>query len=59
MKTAEKLYNRMKVSKATEEFFIDNLKLSVSAPNSTITVPAYENPIRIHYLESVKEGGSS
>lgn len=59
MKTAEKLYNQMQVSKATEEFFIDSLKLSVSAPSSTITVPAYENQIRIHFLEPVKEGGSS
>ena len=28
--TAEKLYNRMKVSKSTEEFFIENLRLTVS-----------------------------
>lgn len=58
---AEKLYNRMKVSKAAEEFFIDNLKLTVSEPVPEITIPAYEQPIRVRYLESMKanEGGNS
>jgi uncharacterized protein YlxW (UPF0749 family) len=58
-KTAEKLFNRMQVSKATEEFFIENLKLTVSAPIAAVIVPAYDNPIRIHYMDAVKEGGSS
>ncbi|MGX6442033.1 DUF881 domain-containing protein [Neobacillus sp. K501] len=58
---AEKLYNRMKASKAAEEFFIDNLKLTVSEPVSELKIPAYEHPIRVRYLESMKvnEGGSS
>ena len=59
MKTAEKLYNRMQVSKAVEEFFIENLRLTVSQPSSAVTVPAYADPIRIHYMDAVKEGGSS
>jgi uncharacterized protein YlxW (UPF0749 family) len=59
--TAEKLSNQMKASKATEEFFIDNLRLTVSDAKPEISVPAYENPIRIRYLESVKanEGGGT
>jgi uncharacterized protein YlxW (UPF0749 family) len=57
--TAEKLYNRMKVSKSLEEFFIENLKLSVSRPNLNVTVPAYDNSIRIRYVEPEKEGGDS
>jgi uncharacterized protein YlxW (UPF0749 family) len=61
IETVEKLYNQMKVSKATEEFFIENLKLTVSEPNPEITIPAYDNPIRIRYLESLKanEGGNT
>lgn len=55
MSKAEKLYNRMKVSKSAEEFFIDNLRLNVTKPNANITVPAYDNPIRIRYMEPVKE----
>lgn len=60
MTTAEKLYNRMKVSKSVEEFFVDNLRVNVSRPNQSVTVPAYQDPIRIRYMELVKadEGGS-
>jgi uncharacterized protein YlxW (UPF0749 family) len=57
--TAEKLYNRMKVSKSTEEFFIENLKLTISKPVQNVTVPAYDNSIRIRYMDPVKEGGDS
>lgn len=58
---AEKLYNRMQGSKSTEEFFIDNLRLTISPPSENITIPAYDNPIHIRYMEPVKEtkGGSS
>jgi uncharacterized protein YlxW (UPF0749 family) len=52
---AEKLYNRMKASKATEEFFIEDLRLVVNEVSSKITVPAYENSIRIRNMELVKE----
>jgi uncharacterized protein YlxW (UPF0749 family) len=58
---AEKLYNRMQGSKSTEEFFIDNLRLTISQPSENITIPAYDNPIHIRYMEPVKEtkGGNS
>jgi uncharacterized protein YlxW (UPF0749 family) len=59
--TAEKLYNRIKASKATEEFFTENLKLIISEPTTEVAIPAYDNPIRIRYLESLKanEGGNT
>jgi uncharacterized protein YlxW (UPF0749 family) len=58
---AEKLYNRIKASKATEEFFTENLKLVISEPTPEVTIPAYDNPIRIRYFESLKanEGGNT
>jgi uncharacterized protein YlxW (UPF0749 family) len=61
MKIAQELYNRMQVSKSAEEFFIDNLRLTVSIPNAKIVVPAYENSIHIQNMEMVKanKGGSS
>ncbi|WHY88000.1 DUF881 domain-containing protein [Neobacillus novalis] len=57
--TAEKLSNRMKVSKARDEFFTESLRLTVSEANPVVTIPAYENPIRIKYMEPIKEGGGS
>lgn len=59
MDTAEKLYNRMQVSKSAEEFFIDNLRLKVSEPKPDIKVPAYGNPIRIRNMEPTEKGGKS
>jgi uncharacterized protein YlxW (UPF0749 family) len=60
MNTAEKLYNRMKVSKSVEGFFMDNLRVTVSKPIPTVTVPAYENKITVRYMEPIKadKGGS-
>ncbi|MFZ7946674.1 DUF881 domain-containing protein [Neobacillus sp. 19] len=59
MNAAEKLSNRMKVSKARDEFFTESLRLNISAPSPSIKIPAYDNSIRIKYMEPIKEGGSS
>lgn len=61
MKAAEKLFNRMKVSKSAEEFFIESLRLEVSEPEQQITIPPYEDTIRIRNMEVVNpdEGGNS
>ena len=59
MNTAEKLSNRMKVSKALDEFFTESLRLTVSVSNPNITIPAYDNSIRVKYMEPIKEGGGS
>lgn len=57
--TAEKLSNRMKVSKSRDEFFTESLRLNVSEANPNVSIPAYDNPIRIKYMEPIKEGGGS
>lgn len=51
---SDKLYNRIKSSKAMDEFAIDNLKLTVSSPLANVTVPPYEEPVRTKYMEAVK-----
>lgn len=60
LQSAKELYNRMLVSKAAEEFFIDNLQVNIMQPEMKITIPAYEDTIRIRNIESVKanKGGS-
>ncbi|PLR97372.1 DUF881 domain-containing protein [Bacillus sp. T33-2] len=57
---AGKLYNRMQVSSAAEEFFIDNLSVKIKRPEKDIIIPAYQDTIRIRFMEPVKEekGGS-
>jgi uncharacterized protein YlxW (UPF0749 family) len=58
--TAEKLYNRMEISPAAEEFFVDNLTVSVTKPELEVTVPAYEDTIRVRNIEPATQnkGGS-
>ncbi len=55
--TAQKLYNRMSVSKSADDFFIDDLRVNISKPNKNITIPAYQDILRIRYMEPVKEKG--
>jgi len=53
--SAEKLYNRMKVSAVAEDFFIDNLEVKVNKPEQKVLVPAYQDSIRIKDMESAKK----
>lgn len=58
--SAKEMYNRMQVSNAAEEFFIENLQVSVSKPEMKITIPAYEDEIIVRDIESVSlEKGES
>jgi len=57
IQTAEKLFNRMKISDAAEAFFIDNLRVNVMEPVESLTIPPYENQIQVRHLEPVKEEG--
>lgn len=52
--SAKELYNRMEVSRIAENFFIDNLTVTVMPPEENITVPAYRDTIQIRNIESVK-----
>ncbi|MEI2663978.1 DUF881 domain-containing protein [Rossellomorea sp. LJF3] len=56
---AKDLYNRMQVSRSVEDFFIDNLRVSISKPLEKLTVPEYKDTIRIRFMEPVKERGGN
>ncbi|UAL49085.1 DUF881 domain-containing protein [Sutcliffiella horikoshii] len=51
-----KLYNRLQISRAMDEFAIENLLLEVSTPINEVTVPAYDEQIRVKHMEPVKTG---
>ncbi|MBB6443750.1 DUF881 domain-containing protein [Bacillus benzoevorans] len=57
IESAKRLYNQMQVSKSADEFFIDNLRLSVSEPQAKVVVPAYQDTIRIQKLELAESKG--
>ncbi|WP_311315528.1 DUF881 domain-containing protein [Metabacillus litoralis] len=50
----DKLYNRMNASNTDEDFAIDNLKLTVSDPIEQLTIPPYEDPIRVRNMKPVE-----
>jgi uncharacterized protein YlxW (UPF0749 family) len=52
-KDAEKLYNRMQVSNAPDEFAVENLKLTISQPLDEVTVPAYNDAVRVKNISPV------
>ncbi|WP_042350436.1 DUF881 domain-containing protein [Bacillus massiliigorillae] len=51
---AEKVRDRLKVAPTIEEFFIENLTLTISQPLDTVTVPAYRNKIQVQNMEPVR-----
>ncbi|MFB6466550.1 DUF881 domain-containing protein [Cytobacillus sp. Hz8] len=55
LQNAEKLYNQMKVSKIDDEFFIDSMKINVLKPESNLTIPAYQDTIRIQNMEPANQ----
>lgn len=50
----DKLYNRMNASNTDEDFAIDNLKLTISDPIEQLTIPPYEDPIRVRNMKPVE-----
>ncbi|WP_394232605.1 DUF881 domain-containing protein [Niallia oryzisoli] len=56
---AKKLYNRMEVSSSAEDFFIDNFRLTISEPESGLTIPAYKDSLKIRHMElaETEKGG--
>lgn len=57
MKTANELYNRISVASVIDDFFIDNLTVRIEEPKRGLTVPAYNQPLRIRHMEIVEEKG--
>lgn len=51
---AEKLHHEMIVSESVEYFAIENLSLT-STPINFVVLPAYEQSLRVRYLEPIKE----
>ncbi|KQL54715.1 NgoFVII family restriction endonuclease [Heyndrickxia shackletonii] len=52
--SAQKLFNQMQFSSTIDEFFVDNLKVSISKPKKVIHVSAFDDPIIIRYMQSAK-----
>ncbi|WP_110112917.1 DUF881 domain-containing protein [Bacillus sp. CGMCC 1.16541] len=54
-KDANRLYNRMQVSNAMDDFAADNLRLTISEPLEEVAVPAYDQVVRIKNMSPVEK----
>ena len=52
-KDAGNVRDRLKVGKAIEEFFMEDLMLDISEPITSLTIPAYKNTIEVQEMEPV------
>ena len=56
-KSAERLYNYMQVSTISDDFFVDNLRFSISEPMDRILIPSYKHNFKVEKMETVLEEG--
>lgn len=52
---SEKLYNHLLGSRILDDFYIDNMSLTVSAPQSDMIIEAYDGIINTKYLQAIEE----
>ncbi len=55
MKDTKKLYNHLLSSSLRDDFYIDDLVVTVPEPAADLTIEAYDNDIEYNLLEEVKE----
>nr|WP_017380780.1 DUF881 domain-containing protein [Paenisporosarcina sp. TG-14] len=53
---AEKLYNYLQSSMIMDDFFIDNLYLTIGEPQNQIKIPAFDQNFKNNYLKNTLEG---
>ncbi len=55
MEDSEKLYNHLLSSRILDDFYIDNMTLTVSTPQPEFVIEAYDGAITTKYLQSTEE----
>ncbi|ANU27899.1 hypothetical protein I858_012975 [Planococcus versutus] len=55
MEDSEKLYNHLLASRILDDFYIDNMTLTVSTPKPDLVIEAYDGAIDTKYLQATEE----
>jgi uncharacterized protein YlxW (UPF0749 family) len=53
---AKKMYNQLEASPIGDDFYIDNLRLSIGQPENIITIPAFDQSVNMQFLQEVPGG---
>ena len=56
LEDAEKLYNHLQSSMIADDFFIDNLTLTIEEPQNEIKIPAFDQSIKNNHLKNTSKG---
>lgn len=56
---AEKLFSRLNGSTVMDTFAVDNLRLSISEPKGNMTIPPYDDVIRVQNMKPFEKGENS
>lgn len=56
IETAEKMIGQIQASGLSDDFYIDNLQLTIEEPLNELTISAYDQPIEVKYLTEWKDG---
>ena len=54
-KDAKKLKERIQVSPTIDNFYVDNYEVIISNPLDKVTLPPYQNALKIQYMEPIDE----
>ncbi|PJN87062.1 DUF881 domain-containing protein [Bacillus sp. mrc49] len=55
----KKLKQRIEGSELMDDFFIDNFELQIKAPSRELTLPAYQNDVKVEHMMPIMNGGDS
>ncbi|MEK3974428.1 MULTISPECIES: DUF881 domain-containing protein [unclassified Psychrobacillus] len=53
---AKKMYNQLEASPIGDDFYIDNLRLTIGQPENIITIPAFDQSVNMQFLQEVPGG---
>ena len=53
---AKKMYNQLEASPIGDDFYIDNLRLTIGEPENVITIPAFDQSVNMEFLREVPGG---
>ncbi|MBA9024958.1 DUF881 domain-containing protein [Peribacillus huizhouensis] len=52
---AQKLKERIQVSETIDNFYVDNYEVTITNPLDIVTLPPYQNSLKIQYMEPIDE----
>lgn len=56
LEDAKKMYNQLQASPIGDNFYIDNLRLTIGEPEDEVTIQAFDQSVNMEFLQEVPGG---